>query len=116
MPISLLKARRARTADTKTVTIEFGDESMTVEFRLSAITPSTLAVLQSADGDKLEATVEFLCEVLSKWEVVDEDNETLAIDPVILSALPVDFLTAIATAITADVQVPKQNTTSSFGA
>ena len=113
MPISLIKARRARTADTKTVTVEFGDESMDVEFRLSAITPSTLAALQDADGDKLEATVEFLCEVLSKWEVVDE-GEVLDIDPVVLSALPVDFLTAIATAITADVQVPKATTTGSF--
>ena len=54
MPISLLKARRARTADTKSVTVEFGEESMNVEFRLSAITPSTLQALQDADGDKLE--------------------------------------------------------------
>ena len=114
MPISVLKARRARTADTKTVTVEFGDESMEVEFRLSAITPTTLASLQSADGDKLGATVEFLCEVLSKWEVEDE-GETLPIDPVVLSGLPVDFLSAIAAAITADVQVPKANTTGSFG-
>jgi hypothetical protein len=113
MPISLLKARRARTADTKTVTVEFGEESMNVEFRLSAITPSTLAALQDADGDKLEATVEFLCEVLSKWEVEDE-GETLTIDPAVLSTLPVDFLTAIATAVTADVQVPKATTSGSF--
>ena len=113
MPISLLKARRARTADTKTVTVEFGEESMDVEFRLSAITPSTLAALQEADGDKLGATVEFLCEVLSKWEVEDE-GKTLPIEPDVLSALPVDFLTAIASAITADVQVPKASTTGSF--
>ena len=114
MPISLVKARRARTADTKTVTVEFGEESMDVEFRLSAITPSTLAELQEADGDKLGATVEFLCEVLSKWEVVGLDNRVLDIETEVLSALPVDFLTAIASAITADVQVPKASTTGSF--
>lgn len=114
MPISLLKARRARTADTKTVDVEFGDESMTVEFRLSAITPSTLAELQADEGDKLASTVAFLCEVLSKWEVVDEDGKTLPIEEDVLSALPVDFLTAIASAITADVQVPKATTPGSF--
>jgi hypothetical protein len=114
MAISILKARRARTADTKTVTVEFGGESMSVEFRLSAITPTTLAALQADDGDKLASTVDFLCEVLSKWEVVDEDGATLDIDPVVLSVLPVDFLTAIASAITADVQVPKASMTGSF--
>ena len=113
MPISLLKARRARTADTKTVTVEFGEESMNVEFRLSAITPSTLQALQDADGDKLEATVQFLCEVLSSWEVEDE-GKVLPIEPGELACLPVDFLTAIATAVTADVQVPKASTTGSF--
>lgn len=113
MPISLLKARRARTADTKTVTVEFGEESMNVEFRLSAITPSTLQALQDADGDKLEATVQFLCEVLSSWEVEDE-GRVLPIEPEELACLPVDFLTAIATAVTADVQVPKATTTGSF--
>ena len=113
MPISLLKARRARTADTKTVTVEFGEESMNVEFRLSAITPSTLQALQDADGDKLEATVQFLCEVLSSWEVEDE-GKVLPIEPGELACLPVDFLTAIATAVTADVQVPKASMTGSF--
>jgi hypothetical protein len=113
MPISLLKARRARTADTKTVTVEFGEESMNVEFRLSAITPSTLQALQDADGDKLEATVQFLCEVLSSWEVEDE-GKVLPIEPGELACLPVDFLTAIATAVTADVQVPKATTSGSF--
>ena len=113
MPISLLKARRARTADTKTVTVEFGEESMNVEFRLSAITPSTLQALQDADGDKLEATVQFLCEVLSSWEVEDE-GKVLPIEPGELACLPVDFLTAIATAVTADVQVPKATMTGSF--
>ena len=113
MPITLLKARRARTADTKTVTVEFGEESMNVEFRLSAITPSTLQALQDADGDKLEATVQFLCEVLSSWEVEDE-GKVLPIEPGELACLPVDFLTAIATAVTADVQVPKASMTGSF--
>ena len=113
MPISLLKARRARTADTKTVTVEFGEESMNVEFRLSAITPSTLQALHDADGDKLEATVQFLCEVLSSWEVEDE-GKVLPIEPGELACLPVDFLTAIATAVTADVQVPKASMTGSF--
>ena len=113
MPISLLKARRARTADAKTVTMEFGEESMNLEFRLSAITPSTLQALQDADGDKLEATVQFLCEVLSSWEVEDE-GKVLPIEPGELACLPVDFLTAIATAVTADVQVPKASMTGSF--
>ena len=115
MPISILKARRAKTADTKTVTVEFGGESMSVEFRLSAITPSTLAALQSESGDKLGSTVAFLCETLSQWEVVDEAGAVLPIDPDVLAALPVDFLTSIAAAITSDVQVPKASTTSSFG-
>ena len=114
MPISLLKARRTRTADTKAVTVEFGEESMDVEFRLSAITPSTLAALQAEEGDKLASTVDFLCEVLSRWEVVGLDNRVLDIETEVLSALPVDFLTAIASAITADVQVPKASPTGSF--
>lgn len=116
MPISLLKTRRAKTADTKTATVEFGDESMTIEYRIGALSPATLQALQdnsADDNERLFATVDFLAEVLGAWEVTD-NGATLPIDEATLASLPLDFLSAIANAIVVDVQVPKPSTSGSF--
>jgi hypothetical protein len=86
---------------------------MEIEFRFAAVTPATINSM-SADTNKMDAVVGFLCECLSKWEVVDEDGEVLPIEPDVLFALPVDFLTTIAEAVTGGVQVPKATTTGSF--
>lgn len=115
MPIKLLHARRARTADTKTATVVFGDESMDIEFRIGAISPRKMTAMQNAPAEQqLETTADFLEGVLSKWDVIGEDGKALPITRDVMLDLPVDFLGAIATAINDAVNVPKETMSGSF--
>lgn len=115
MPISLVKARRAVTDTTKTVTVEFAGESMEVTYRIGAMSRATIRRFETAkDEEQVDAAITFITEVVSAWEVVDLDGAVLPITEEVLASLPIDFLTAIIGAVMADVQVPKSSEDSSF--
>lgn len=115
MPLKLHKIRRAKTTDTRTATVEFAGESMEVEFRPSAMSPSTMQAVQDEDtGKRIVAVATYLDEVLSKWDVLDDDGAALPIDRDTMLGLPLDFLMAIVSATTEAVQVPKATKTGSF--
>jgi hypothetical protein len=115
MPISLVKARRAVTDTTKTVTVEFAGETMDVTYRIGAMSRATIRRFETAkDEEQVDAAITFITEVVSAWEVVDLDGAVLPIPEEVLSSLPIDFLTAIIGAVMTDVQVPKASEDSSF--
>lgn len=115
MPISLVKARRAVTDTTKTVTVEFAGESMEVTYRIGAMSRATIRRFETAkDEEQVDAAITFITEVVSAWEVVDLDGAVLPITEEVLASLPIDLLTAIIGAVMADVQVPKPSEDSSF--
>ena len=115
MPIHLKVVRgKAPNADAvKSVVVPWGDESMTVTYRIGALSPALIAKL--GKDATLATVVDFLAIVLQSWELEDEDG-TAPIDAAFMENLPLDFLNAVATAVIEDTQPPKPSGTSSFGA
>lgn len=109
MDISKLRSTR------RTVTVQYGDESVTVTYSPSAITPKWEQEFVEAARDewKSRAVIETLSRVVVDWDVTD-GGEPYPPTVENLSALPLDFLGAVLQAIIAD-QLPKEKSGGSFG-
>lgn len=94
--------RAAYKAATKTVSIPFGEDSLSVCYYPSKFTPNV-----TKDKDRDETTVAFLLRLVASWDYLDEKDKPLPVTEETLSDMGYDLLNAISRAIVGDVS-PKQ--------
>lgn len=98
-------------ADTRTLSIPVGDDTLTVTYRPSGLTPATegklheLASAERAGG----MLVTFLLDMLTGWDLLGEDGAPLPITDEVLSRLPLTFLARLVEALSGDVRADPTN-------
>lgn len=80
---------------TRVITVEFQGETVTVTYRLNAVTPALLSGKPSA--------VEQVKAVVEEWDVLDDRGRPMAPD-VIAEQMPTMFLEAVLSAVVQDMQ------------
>lgn len=93
-------------ANTATVSIEVGDETLNVVYKPSGLTPETEdALYELADAQRGGATlIAFLQDMLVSWDLLGEDDKPLPVNEATLRSLPVLFLSQIVEAISNDMR------------
>lgn len=113
MPISLSALKSGE----RTFLFEYEEESAEITYRLNTYTPE----LEQLVADKLESglpassTAVILAELLIDWDVVDDNGERLPTDYATLSRFPLEFLTALLTAISGDQRAGREDRKNSGG-
>jgi len=107
--------------DERTIQIEIGDESLSVTYKPSLITPASEDAWLQSRGDTSfgNAVATKLSELITKWDLLSEDGELLPIDADTLCGLPISFLNDVMRSINEDLlqkKVKKEsNSPGSFG-
>lgn len=113
MPLDLaqLLARKA------TVTVDYAGETVAVDYRPHALTAEVQARLQAASDaaaedatGALEALLDVLPMLVDGWDVT-EGGVTLPVDRATLRRVPLQFLGAIAAAVTQEIADPNRPAT-----
>lgn len=100
------------------LTINLGDgEPLQVTYQPGAVTPETEdAFMSKADSQRGGlALAQFLCSVLTAWDLVGDDGKVYPITEKGLRKLPIAFLGMVVTAITNDMRPNPQNAATSHG-
>ena len=113
MPITLLKIAN----NTASVTIQIGEDTVTVTYFPARVTEKTIARLQSFDGihagasvadvhDGMSALNETLVSLIKSWDVYEDEDHLIMfpLDPERLKELPIPFRTQILGAIMQDIR------------
>lgn len=112
MPIRKSHAHRVDPKDVRKVKVEYDGESMTVGYNIRAMSPTASDML-SSPARALPGMARLLADILTTWEVIDDDKQVVPITYEVLAEFPLAFVDAVASAIMDDVRVPKA-TSSSF--
>lgn len=89
MPISLSHIKN----DKHTITVHYFGDECRVTYKPSALTPMVENALREAEDNSV--LIDTLCEMITDWEVLDEQNAPLPIEPDVLNTLPNALLGAI---------------------
>ena len=88
----------------RTASIDFGgDAPLTITYRPSSVTPASLARARAvaeatgaaAQAESVDLVVAFLSDVLTEWNLCDENGDPLATDRVTLANLPLELLVRV---------------------
>ncbi len=92
--------------DRRTVTIPVGDESLTITYKPSGITPETEDRLREYAADQRGGAmlVALLADCLVEWDLLDDRGKPLPVNAETLRQLPMVFLTQLVQAITEDMR------------
>jgi len=92
--------------DRRTVTMPIGDESLTITYQPSGITPDTEDKLREYAADQRGGAmlVALLVDCLVEWDLLDDRGKPLPITADSLRKLPTIFLAQVAQAITEDMR------------
>lgn len=107
MPIRL----SALTADRRHITIPFGDDTMALSYRPSAVNAVQEAreLEERAAGRHLMAQARSLAEIIISWDVLDDDGQALPVSAEVVAQLGLDVVSKITRAILGDL-LPNQTT------
>ncbi len=107
MPVRL----SALTADRRTITVPFGDDSLTLTYKPSAINAVQEAreLEERASGKHLLAQARSLKEILTGWDVLDDDGAPVPIAEDVLATFGLDVVSKMTRAILDDL-LPNRTT------
>lgn len=107
MPIKL----SALTADRRTVTVPFGDESLTLVYHPSAINAVQEAreLEDREKGQHLLAQARSLAEIIASWDLQDDEGKRVPVSEEVLAQLGLDVTGALTRAILDDL-LPNRTT------
>ena len=89
MPLNLANIKN----DKRTVTIKYFGDDCQVTYKPSVLTPTIEDELRASDDT--HALIDVLCEMITAWEVEDEEGAPLPITPDVMGNLPNALLGAI---------------------
>lgn len=93
---------------TRKIQVEISGETAEVEYRLHSVTPGFLAELKALnDIDSVMRQVE---QAVARWELLDEDGREIPAtrEAITQYEIPVEFLTRVLNAVTADMRSGKE--------
>ena len=101
MPISL----SALTADRRTVRVPFGDDTLTLTYRPSAVNAKQEAreLEEREKGQHLMAQARSLAEIVESWDVLGDDGQPLPVSAEVLAGLGLDVTSKLTRAILDDL-------------
>lgn len=101
MPIRL----SALTADRRTLSVSFGDDSLTLTYRPSGVNAAQEAreLEERAKGEHLKAQAKSLAEIITSWDVLGEDGKSVAPTAEVIGGLGLEVTTRLMRAILADL-------------
>lgn len=107
MPVRL----SALTADRRTIKVPFGDDTLTLTYRPSAIN-AVQEARELEDREKglhLLSQARSLAEIISSWDLQDDDGQPVPVEPEVLGQLGLDVTSALTRAILDDL-LPNRTT------
>lgn len=92
-------------ADRRTVRVPFGDDTLTLTYRPSAVnaTQEARELEQRAKGEHLKAQANSLAEIITEWDVLGEDGKPVAPTTEVIGWLGLEVTTRLMRAILADL-------------
>jgi len=95
----------ALVADRRTLTVPFGDDALTLTYRPSAVnaTQEARELAERAKGEHLKAQANSLAEIVTSWDVTDDDGKPLAPTAEVIGGLGLEVATRLMRAILADL-------------
>lgn len=101
MPISL----SALTADRRTVKVPFGDDTLTLTYKPSAVNAKQEAreLEEREKGQHLLAQAKSLAEIVESWDVTDDKGKPLPVSEEVLAGLGLDVTSKLTRAILDDL-------------
>lgn len=101
MPISLA----ALTADRRTVKVPFGDDTLSLTYRPSAVNAKQEAreLEEREKGQHLMAQARSLAEIVESWDVTDDKGTPLPVSAEVLAGLGLDVTSKLTRAILDDL-------------
>lgn len=114
MPIKLLEyANRTKRI---TVTLPEDEGSFDVWYRVAVLTPAFMTkmeAIEKEDGNN-ERAVEMICNLVEKWDILDEEGERVPVTPMNVRTFSYKLLTPISKAVMADM-VPDPTPAAAIG-
>lgn len=101
MPIRL----SALTADRRTLVVPFGEDSLTLAYRPSGVNAAQEAreLEERAKGEHLKAQARSLAEIISSWDLEDDDGKPVPPSAEVIGGLGLEVATRLMRAILADL-------------
>lgn len=107
MPIRL----SAITADRRTVKVPFGDDSLSLTYRPSAINAVQEAreLEEREKGRHLQAQATSLAEIITSWDILDDEGQPLPVSEEVIATFGLDVVSKVTRAILDDL-LPNRTT------
>lgn len=107
MPLKLSQIGMAE----RQTSLTYDGEKVGITYRPGKFTPRVEARLNEAQAESQvsQEVARVLADVLASWDVIDDDGKTLKPTVDLLMEMPLDFLTALATAVGEDMGPKSQN-------
>lgn len=100
MPIKLSSFKNK----TRTVTVKFGDDECQVTYRVNAITPAYIDSFKEMKTMS-EVWIKQICDLVTHWQMLDEDGKEILPTPEFVTTLSTDFLGEVVKAIRGDINL-----------
>lgn len=98
-------------AETKTVTVKWGDDDVDICYKPNAVTPRLLEEIdQAAAKDDMSALGVALEPVLEWWDVLDDKGRRIGTDAGTIATLPLSWIVAVQNGMEADQNPPESGT------
>jgi len=95
----------ALVSDRRTLTVPFGDDSLSLTYRPSSVnaTQEARELAERAKGEHLKAQATSLAEIITSWDVLGDDGKPLAPTAEVIGGLGLEVTTRLMRAILADL-------------
>lgn len=104
MPVKL----QDKMAETKTITVMWGEDEVLVSYHPNAVTPDLLdRVDGAAKEENLSVLGVLLDPVLDWWDVLDNSGKRIPTDKITIATIPMPFLNKVQVAIQEDQNPPE---------
>lgn len=103
----------ALTADRRTIKVDFGDDTLNLTYKPSAVNAVQEAreLEEREKGQVLLAQARSLAEIITSWDVQDDDGKPLPVSADVMAPLGLDFTAKVTRAILDDLLPNRQTAT-----
>lgn len=104
MPVKLSE----KVAETKTMTVKWGEDDVDVCYKPNAVTPRLLeGIAEAADRDDMSVLGAALSPVLEWWDVLDDKGKRLPTDAETIAGLPLSWIVVVQRGLEDDQNPPE---------
>jgi len=95
----------ALTADRRTIVVQFGEDSLSLTYRPSAFNAvqEERELEQRAKGQHLKSQASSLAEIITAWDLVDDDGKPLPVSEAVIATLGLDVVSRLTRAVLDDL-------------